>query len=254
MMSYYYTHMSRIIIEKKIGITGDYQYRAIRSRMWAQKFWHKNKFEVLWRTMRADTTKTVLDLGTGSGNFELLFAKKFGHIVGVDYNEEALAFLKTKLKARKIVNVDLVQSDIRKLPLAVTRSKYDYVVLVDVIEHIRVSEARKLLKNIRGMLKKDGQIILITPNYKSVWVPIESLSDLFSVFPKFAGKQHLSKFDPKTLTDTLIREGFRDVEIKTFNLFSYISPFSGLNNLLLNLELRWAGNWGCLVCASAVNR
>lgn len=242
--------MSRIIIEKKIGITGDYQYRAIRSRMWVQRFWHKNKFEVLWRTMRADKTKTVLDLGTGSGNFELLNAKRFKRIVGVDYNEEALDFLDKELKKKRITNVDLIQSDIRKLPATVMRNRYDYVVLVDVIEHIRISEARILIRSIRGLLKKDGKIILITPNYKSVWVPIEGLSDLFSIFPKFAGKQHLSKFDPKVLTNTLFQQGFKDVETKTFNLFSYLSPFSRFNRRLLGLELRLIGNSGCLVCTS----
>jgi len=40
----------------------------------------------------------VLDLGTGSGNFELAYAKKLKKIVGVDYNDKLLAFLKNKLR------------------------------------------------------------------------------------------------------------------------------------------------------------
>jgi len=242
--------MSKMIIEKVIGIKGDYQYKAIRSKIWPQRFWHKNKFEILKQLVIPDTSKTVLDLGTGSGNFEILFSSNFKQVTGVDYNDEALGFLRNELRKRNINNTILVKSDIRNLPLKVTDRKYDYIILVDVIEHVYLRETIKLVQVIHGMLNPGGKIIIITPNYESLWPIIENISDLLSLLPKFGGKQHLSKFTPKSLSYTLVNQGFKSISIKTFNLFSFLSPFKNVNKLLLNTELNLLGNFGCLICAS----
>src|SRR5258706_1139906 len=93
------------IIEKQLGITGDYQFKAIRSRNYFQSNWHNNKLAVLQNLITKYQPQTVLDLGTGSGNFELTFANQLQKIVGVDYNDEALKFLEQELKKREIKNV-----------------------------------------------------------------------------------------------------------------------------------------------------
>lgn len=62
------------IIEKQLGITGDYQYKAIRSKNYLQANWHNNKMLAMKQQLDIHKPETGLDLGTGSGNFELLFA------------------------------------------------------------------------------------------------------------------------------------------------------------------------------------
>jgi len=245
--------MSGLIIEKKLGIKGDYQYRAIHSRNWIQRYWHKNKFDALSLMMKKGKDKNVLDLGTGSGNFEFIFASKFKKIIGVDYNEEALLFLKSQIIERNIRNIKLVKSDIRKLSEEVLKIKYDYVVLVDVIEHIKITEINKLLINIKNILKRGGKVIVITPNYKSVWQLLEKLSDGFSIFPKLSQKQHLTKLNPVIISELFDKNGYTKIQVKTFNLYSYILPFQKLNNYLLRKELRMKNKIGCLVYASGVN-
>lgn len=239
------------IIEKRLGIPADYQFRAIRSTNWLQKNWHKNKYVMLENVIAPSVNQCVLDLGTGSGNFELLFSHHFGKITGVDYNDEALTFLKSQLDSRGVKNVSLVQSDIRNLPVEVTRLKYDMVVIVDTIEHIGLDDAEKLICQINKILKIGGKLIVITPNYRSSWQLLERILDKISVLPKFEGAQHLAKFYPENLREYLSRAGYKRLQISTFNLFSYIFPTEIFSRWLLRFELRFIKNKGCLLFVSA---
>ncbi len=241
------------IVEKILGIPADYQYRALNKGIWLQRNWHRNKFEVLKLKMCSNKKSSVLDLGTGSGNFELLFSKDFKKIIGVDYNDEAISFLSDKLRTKRSRNVRLFRADIRELPKDVTHIKFDLVVIVDTIEHIKKEEALEVICRAKWLLNRGGELIIITPNYSSVWVSVESILDKMSIVPKFAGKQHLSKFDKKSLFTAFTRAGFSQINISSFNLFSFLLPFRLLNLILLKFELRFLGSSGCLIYISGKN-
>ena len=238
------------IVEKRLGIPPDYQYKAMRSRPWLQKNWHKNKFVAVGEIMNFSKEDSVLDPGTGSGNFELMFANRVKKIVGVDYNDEAIGFLRGMLKKRKLANVVLVVSGIRGLPTMVTRGRYSKVVMVDTIEHIRIDEAKELVKKIRTLLHPGGEVLLITPNYHSVWMLVERLLDNLTIVPKFNGEQHLAKFTAKNMVEMLKVAGYKDISISSFNLFSFIFP-PVLCGWMLKVERTMLGSLGCLLCVHA---
>jgi len=243
----------KLIVEKTLGIPADYQYRAINDGLWLQKNWHRNKFEVLKQTITPRKNGKVLDLGTGSGNFELLFSKNFLEIVGVDYNDAALDFLRKQLKKEGVDNVRLYQSDIRELPKDVTNIRFDLVIIVDTIEHIKKKDALGVISRARGLLNRGGELVIVTPNYSSVWIVLENILDKMSIVPKFAGKQHLSRFDRQSLSTAFVRTGFSQIKISSFNLFSFLSPFKLLNLILLKFELRFLRSSGCLIYISGKN-
>lgn len=240
-----------MIIEKKLGIPPDYQYRAITKGIWLQRNWHRNKFEIIRNQMNANKSKVVLDLGTGSGNFEILYANLFKSVVGVDHNDEALSFLSSQLKKRHIKNVNLIHADIRKLPETVKRVDYDIIVIIDAIEHLSFADAKETLNNIKSLLSKKGQLIIITPNYKSIWLVLENLLDRMSVVPRFLGKQHLTRFDQDNLSRILKKAGYMNIRTCSFNLFSYLFPVQTIRRFLLSLETRHIDSFGCLICVSA---
>ena len=91
-------HQHSQIIEKELGITGDYQYQALRKGNFLQSNWHANKLEIVKYLLKKYQPKSVLDLGAGSGNLELKFAHLVKKITAIDYNDEAVSFLKNKLK------------------------------------------------------------------------------------------------------------------------------------------------------------
>lgn len=225
------------IVEKKLGIPPDYQYNAIRNSNFLQANWHSNKFTALDYCLDINDSISVLDLGTGSGNFELIFGKKVKGITAVDYHKEALNFLKSKLGENGIKNVKLVHSDIRELNKITTLGKYDLIILIDVIEHIRIYEAYDVIKYFKKLIKPGGSVCIVTPNYHSLWILIEKVLDKLTIVPHFSGEQHLAKYYPENLIELFRKNGFSETKVTSFNLFSYIAPFKSLSALLCKLEL-----------------
>lgn len=226
------------IMEKKLGITPDYQYKAIRSRLFPQANWHKNKLIVVNSLLKLNKKNVVLNLGSGSGNFELRFYKSVNKIVAVDYNDEAIEFLKNQLKARKIKNVVTLNRDIRKLSEVKKFGKSDYVLMIDVLEHVSLNEAKKVLHSIRPLLIKGGVVCVITPNRNSPWIFIEKVLDkFFNNIPKLDKAQHLAVYNQKNLIKLFTENDFEIKKVRSFNLFSYLSPISYFSRILALLEI-----------------
>jgi 2-polyprenyl-3-methyl-5-hydroxy-6-metoxy-1,4-benzoquinol methylase len=240
-----------MIIEKKLGIKGDYQFRAINSKNPLQRNWHRNKFDILsdyFKNDRELKSKKILDLGTGSGNFELLFHDKFKKIVGADYNDEALDFLKSKLTEREVKNVDLKMADFTKLEGSIFEDKFDYIIMIDVIEHFKTTEAEKLLPKLYNLLNKEGKVLIITPNYTSAWIVLEKALDKIQLLPKFDGEQHLAKYNTENL-EHLFSKQFSVKEMTTFNTLAYILISYHLNKAVSKLESKLKSKYGNLIFA-----
>lgn len=223
-------------VEQALGIPADYQYKALRSGSFLQSNWHNNKLESLRSLVKPGMR--ILDLGTGSGNFELEFHHQASEIVGVDYNPEAVGFLKNKLKSLRIKNVKVIQSDIRNLNKQGILGKFDLVVMVDVIEHIRSREAVKVISDIREFLTTDGKVCVITPNYKSSWLLIENILDKYGLVPHLKGEQHLAKYDTNNLNRLFTKNGYKMWKISSFNLVSYLFPLKWLSKTVNEVELK----------------
>lgn len=189
----------------------------------------------------------VLDLGTGSGNLELEFYRQAAQIVGVDYNDEALRFLQGKLDQSKVKNVLLIQEDIRSLTKTARTGQYDCIVMIDVIEHVTKADGKLLADKIFRLTAKGGKACIITPNYKPLWIGLETILDKVSAVPKLAGEQHLAKYDPKTLGELFRQAGFGVETITTFNTLSWLIPSRKAADYVCQLELQAGWNWGNLV-------
>ncbi len=245
--------MSDLIIEKKLGIPSDYQYKAINSKNFWQANWHRNKLTVVDALVSITPESRILDLGTGSGNFEFEFATRCKEIVGVDYNDEAIAFLKSRLQDLNLDNVSLHVADIRTVDTTLDIGKFDLIVMIDVIEHLPIQDSTRVVSNLKSLLNPNGKLLIITPNYKSPWVLIEWFLDLVTFVPKFAGSQHLAKFH-KTNTQKILQDlGYEVNTIGSFNMLSFLFPSRRLSKLLCSLELKFFGCFANLLvveCAS----
>lgn len=226
------------IIEKRLGIPPDYQYKSIRSKNFFKSNWHLNKFAVLQKLTGLNKSTRVLDLGIGSGNFELLYAGKVKSIVGIDYNDEAINFIEKQCKDNKIKNVRLICADIRELNSSKhSNFKFDLIIIVDVIEHLDFKDPEGFLEFLKGALASNGQLCVITPNYKSLWPLMEYLIDKFRLSPKLGGQQHLVQYNKRTLTEFFTKGKFKLKTMSTFNLFSYLIPFKLISKKLALLEI-----------------
>lgn len=235
------------IAEKRLGIDGDYQYKALRSKNFIQSNWHANKLIAIAYFLNLNKESTLLDIGTGSGNLELLLANKVKKIIGVDYNNDALNFLRSQLKKEKISNVKLILGDLRELDKVVQGEKFDFITMIDVIEHVDYKDGEKLTRNLVKLLNPGGKIIIITPNYKSLWAFMETAMDFLHLAPHLDGEQHLAKYDSSNLAQIFRHAGIKNTKIKSFNLFSYLSPLKPISTLLCKTELLLPFNIGNLI-------
>lgn len=235
------------IVEKRLGIPGDYQWKAIRSSNFLQANWHNNKLVVLEKVINDTRASAVLDLGCGSGNFELTFAKTLKQITALDYNDEAISFLRGKLKAKRIKNVKLVVSDLKTLPPSTKVGKFDLIIMIDVIEHLKMKDAENLVSNFKKYLNKDGHVCIVTPNYQSPWVLIEKIMDKFSRFPHLENEQHLAKFTKENLGKIFKKAKYIPTYFGTFNLLANLFVSKSLSALVTKLELSSGNGFGNLI-------
>lgn len=238
--------ISPVILEKRLGIPPNYQYKAIRSKNYLQANWHRNKIVVIQKLLDLNKNTSVMDLGTGSGNFELAFWKKVKNILAVDYNDEAISFLTGQLSQRHIKNIHTLVTDIRELNKSKDVGKYDFIILTDVIEHIRISEAREVISQLKKFLNNNGKIVVITPNCKSPWIILEWILDKTAILPKF-NQQHLAKYHKGNLSQMFLNQGYKMDKISSFNLFSFLIPNKELSRVLTNLEISLSLPFGNLL-------
>jgi ubiquinone/menaquinone biosynthesis C-methylase UbiE len=104
--------------------------------------------------------KVVLDVACGSGYGTSLMAKKASLVVGVDVSHEALSYAKKHYGKH---NVQFILSDASSLPFK--DCVFDRAISFETIEHIAKYET--FLHEIKRNLKKNGLLILSTPNKRA---------------------------------------------------------------------------------------
>jgi len=102
---------------------------------------------------------SILDYGCGTGWLSNLLSKH-GEVTGVDISENAILQASKKYSGIRFLTMDASSSEFEKLK----GQLFDVIVSSEVIEHIEDQEA--YLKNMLSLLKKNGTLILTTPNGK----------------------------------------------------------------------------------------
>ena len=97
----------------------------------------------------------LLDAGCAQGDLYNLTKTKYAEIYGVDIDTNALK--EAKRKGYLVTKVDL-----NRETLPFKDSSFDAVACLDVIEHLM--NPRHLLKEIYRVLKKEGELVISTPN------------------------------------------------------------------------------------------
>ncbi len=115
----------------------------------------------------------ILDLGCGDGTHVGLLIRMAGKPVemyGIDPSDNIIAVAQKRFPEAKFQAGSAYQ-----LPYA--ENFFDLVYAIDVIEHLH--EPKKMLAEVRRVLKPDGIMIIQTPNY-----PIKRFYDYYNYFTK----------------------------------------------------------------------
>lgn len=109
-----------------------------------------------------DSSEKVLEVGCGSGVGTTFLAQNCKHVTGIDVKKVEIEEAK-KICRRK--NVHFEQIDFFEVS---QKRKWDAIIAMDVIEHLKPSILEKFLKKIKVHLTHRGLVILGTPT-KASW-------------------------------------------------------------------------------------
>jgi 2-polyprenyl-3-methyl-5-hydroxy-6-metoxy-1,4-benzoquinol methylase len=158
--------------------------------------------------------KKVLDLGCMHGHIGNLIKLKNNVVYGVETSRFAAKNAKSKLN--RVYNFSLENNWSRKIS-----ERFDIVFAGEIIEHI--FDTDNFLKNIHNLLKKNGCLILTTPNVASLGrrlLLLLGLSPNLEITSRKYDSGHIRYFTLATLTMLLEQNGF-NVLIKTSNVIQF---------------------------------
>jgi 2-polyprenyl-3-methyl-5-hydroxy-6-metoxy-1,4-benzoquinol methylase len=198
------------------------QYYVLTDGNAIRRQWHINKLR-LWHLATVTAEDRVLDAGCGAGNLISELAPLCRRTIGCDYRYPCLA-----VASRRGAG-SYIQANLRQLPFPA--GTFSRIFCMEVIEHLDRDTITQALAEFHRALGPEGQLIVTTPNYRSLWVVIEFLADTVRLVPGMVGGEHISKFNQRTLAALLTMAGFVIERLGTFN---HLSPF------IAPLSERWA--------------
>ena len=137
----------------------------------------------------------ILDIGSGRGEWlQLLKENKFINIQGVDLN-------KVMVQIAQKQNLDVTLDDAISYVKTLKDNSFDIITSFHLIEHLPFDAMMELFTEIFRILKKDGMIILETPNPRNILV---GASDFYM------DPTHINPIHPLTLKFLIQQVGFVD--------------------------------------------
>lgn len=184
--------------------------------------YQKEKIEVIRKyCFTSFKNKKILDIGCARGAFLKAIKNEGGLATGVEldfYNSDYC--IKSGLK---VLNQDVQNIDWGK-------EKFDIITLWHVIEH--VNNLNELMDSIKHITKKDGYLIILTPNFDS-WQK--------NIFGKYWFHydipRHLNFFSPGILKNFLKEHGFQTKKEK-YNFHYDDSAVGLLNSILIYISAK----------------
>lgn len=146
----------------------------------------------------------VLDIGCGVGTIDFYLAKKCSLITGVDYSYKAIKM--AELNAQKLGISENLKFYQRKFPEQGIWGKYDMVLCLEVLEHIKDDELA--VEKIKNLLCKNGIALFSVPSLNS---PLYKLG-LTKWHDKKAG--HKRRYTAKTLITLVKSSGLKIVKVE----------------------------------------
>jgi 2-polyprenyl-3-methyl-5-hydroxy-6-metoxy-1,4-benzoquinol methylase len=136
----------------------DYISHTDGKRSFFEKLYHTVKQKALSNKLKfiqdlQPKKGTLLDIGSGTGDFLVVAKKRGWNITGIEPSEKAKAIAVSK----GVTFVDSLN--------AIADASYDVVTMWHVLEH--VPDVEKQISELKRILKPDGVIVIAVPNFKS---------------------------------------------------------------------------------------
>lgn len=162
---------------------------------------------------KGQNKKDFLDLGCGLGRHSILFGKNGFNVFCFDISEEAINGTKTWAEEEKL-NFDYAIGDMLNLPYE--NESMDYILCRNVISHTDTDGIKKVIGEIKRVLKENGECYLTLGSkdswgFKQDWPMLDENTKLrMEEGPEYEVPHFFADYP-------LIKELFRDFYIENIN-------------------------------------
>ncbi|MBI3985239.1 MAG: class I SAM-dependent methyltransferase [Candidatus Levybacteria bacterium] len=186
--------------------------------------------KIISEKVNKERVKNVLDAGSGIGTYSFWLCKMFpkAGIVGEEIDKNKINFSKKFAEELGFSEIDFYYRDISR---EYDKQKYDLIVNIDVLEHIK--DYRKVLKNFYGQLANKGYLYIHTPQ--------PNQERIFSQLKKWHHEDHVREgFVVRQLIKELVDFKFKIIVVRhTFGFFGKLAW--EINHILLEKSFILAG-------------
>lgn len=200
--------------------------KRIQAYLSRKKYFEKRYRGYILKIEKISEGKKLLDVGCNIGLFLNVAGREGFEAVGVELNGDCARF------GRSHFGVEIVPGDLENARFA--DESFDVITLFDVLEH--VAELKGFLCEIQRVLKKDGLLVVQSPNLESLMARLTG-SDWHWLSPP----DHLYHFSPGALQRLLADCGFSVKQVETWE------PFEDFLVNLLEVRVKWRALRRCLV-------
>lgn len=125
---------------------------------WVWGIDYVSTIEFILEKIKESNADVIADIGTGDGRLVREIAMRYPdkEVVGIDYSQKAIALAKALNPNLDFFNINILKSEIN--------SKYDLITLIEVFEHIPLELVNDFVLTLKGLLKKDGILLLTVPH------------------------------------------------------------------------------------------
>lgn len=155
--------------------------------------------EAIKKFMHERQLDRVLDVGCGSGRMVKFLSAAGFESYGCDVNKIAVRMAR-KLNGYKRIKL----ATATRLPYR--EHQFDIVISVSVIEHITKSQVAQFLKETKRILKPEGFIFIVTPNFAT---PLRTIQK--ENWGGYQDPTHINFYTPASLANTLKSSQFSDI-------------------------------------------
>lgn len=122
----------------------------------------------------------ILDLGCGRGELVYYCAKKGAKVLGIDYSKDGIAIARETINKLPHDFRKLAQVEVGDISTYEFKDKYDLIFMIEVAEHMYNYQLEDAFKRIESLLKDNGRLIIMTPNYyyERLLSPLKRISNI----------------------------------------------------------------------------
>lgn len=199
-------HIHKSLVEIHEDVPADHYDQGIKGNLF-QKYWHSRRFTEVLKKINL-VKGPILDVGCHGGTFTKKIADKLQskQVYGIDISHRAI-----ELAKKRIPFGNFEVADAGTLPF--NNNFFEAVFCLEVLEH--VDDPKKVLSEIKRVLKKGGYVIFLVPSDNKLFKIIWFLWTLYYPIWKHA---HVQSFSGSILEDFISSMGLKIEEVKNFNL------------------------------------